>query len=32
MQNAPDFQQICMVDQLQCDAIDAVVTSSEMGC
>ena len=28
-QNASDFQQICMADQLQCDAFDAVATSSE---
>ena len=30
-QNASDFQQICMADQLQCDAFGAVATSSENG-
>ena len=30
-QNASDFQQICMADQLQFDAFGAVATSSENG-
>ena len=30
-QNGSDFQQICMADQLQCDAFDAVASSSENG-